>query len=68
MTNFEFAQLTKRTSDMNLQLIEIMAELANDGKIEIGEELAEMLNFCLDLNFQLYRLSNEKIKENANVL
>jgi hypothetical protein len=68
MTNQEFIKTAKRTADLNLQLIETIADLANDNRITISEELAEMLNFCLDINFQLFRLSNEKIIENVNVL
>jgi hypothetical protein len=64
----EFTIAAKRTADLNLQLIEILADMSNDGKIIISEELAEMLNFCLDVNFQLFRLSNEKILENAYLL
>jgi hypothetical protein len=64
----EFTLAAKRTADLNLQLIEILADMSNDGKIIISEELAEMINFCLDVNFQLFRLSNEKILENAYLL
>ena len=68
MTNQEFTKTAKRTADLNLQLIETIADLVNEGRLDISEELAEMLNFCLDINFQLFRLSNEKMKENADIL
>lgn len=65
---YAFVDITRRTADLNIQLIEIIGELTNNGRLEISEELAEMLNFCLDLNFNLYALSNEKITENADIL
>lgn len=68
MTTEEILHISKRVADTNLQLIEIIADLSNSDKIHISEELAEMLNFCLDINFQLYRLTTEKLKENADIL
>jgi hypothetical protein len=68
MKELQYLQLVKKCSDINLQLIETLITLGESGYIEITDELREMLEYTLELNWQNYRLTSEKLNQNGFLL
>lgn len=68
MTNIDFFIYVRKTADLNLQLIETILQLETNETFRISDELREMLEYVLEINWQTYRLTNEKLLENGYVL
>jgi len=74
MNNREYLINTLKIADTNLQFFETLYDLTGvtnkDLKIslEITPELINMLNFVMEINLQQFRLTNQKLLENGNVL
>jgi hypothetical protein len=68
MNTIDFLIHTRKTSDINLQLIETLLQLDNQDNFIITDELREMLEYVLEQNWQQYRLTNETLQENGYVL
>lgn len=68
MTNIDFLIYVRKTADLNLQLIETILQLETNETFIISDELREMLEYVLEINWQTYRLTNEKLLENGYVL
>lgn len=68
MTQEQYYQLVKKCADINLQLLETIITLGESGYIEITDELREMLEYTLELNWQNYRLTSEKLTDNGFLL
>lgn len=68
MNENQYLQLVKKCSDINLQLIETLLTLGESGYIEITAELREMLEYTLEINWQNYRLTSEKLNKNGFLL
>lgn len=61
MTDLKLLQVARKTAEYNLDLIEVILE--TDINNQISEELKEILEYSLELNYQLYRLTSEKLNE-----
>ena len=68
MSNLYFLLHSQKTADVNLQLIETILELDNTVNFKISDELREMLEYILEINWQQYRLTNENLKTYGYVL
>lgn len=68
MNNIDFFVSARKTADLNLQLIETILQLETNETFIISDELREMLEYVLEINWQQYRLTNEKLLENGYVL
>lgn len=68
MNNIDFFISARKTADLNLQLIETILQLETNETFIISDELREMLEYVLEINWQQYRLTNEKLLENGYVL
>ena len=63
MTDLQYLQISRKCADINLQLIETILQLENSGKGKLSDELREMLEYSLQINWQTYRLTNEKLQQ-----
>lgn len=62
--NFDIMAL--KVADMNLQFLETITDLKE--QLNVSDELQNMIDFIFELNFQQYRMLNEKLTKNDNVL
>lgn len=68
MNNIDFFISARKTAELNLQLIETILQLETNETFIISDELREMLEYVLEINWQQYRLTNEKLLEYGYVL
>lgn len=64
ITDIQYLQSARKAADINLQLLETLIQLGEAEQINISAELLEMIEYALELNWQQYRLTTEKLKEN----
>ena len=68
MNNTDFFKYARNNADINLQLIETILTLDDNTNFKLSEELIEMLECVMEKNWQMYRLTNEKLIENGILL
>ena len=68
MNNTDFFKYARNNADINLQLIETILLMDDKTNFKLSEELTEMLECVLEKNWQMYKLTNEKLIENGILL
>ena len=68
MKQLIYPQTARKAADINLHLLATIVQLGQAEQINLSPALLEMIEYALEINWQLYRLSTEKLNDYGNVL
>lgn len=63
ITDIQYLHSARKAIDINLHLLATIIQLGEAEQIQINDGLREMIEYALELNWQQYRLTTEKIVE-----